>query len=76
MTFNTIDELETALREADYLPDRGLATALIAYCVSDARVRAGPVIIGADPNDTPKLMYASMGFRPLYISANYVKMSA
>src|SRR4029078_8077352 len=28
MTFTTIDELETALREADYLPDRGLATAL------------------------------------------------
>ena len=28
MTFRTIDELETALREADYLPDRGLATAL------------------------------------------------
>jgi MoxR-like ATPase len=28
MVFRTIDELETALREADYLPDRGLATAL------------------------------------------------
>jgi MoxR-like ATPase len=28
VTFRTIDELETALREADYLPDRGLATAL------------------------------------------------
>jgi len=28
MTFRTIDELEVALREADYLPDRGLATAL------------------------------------------------
>ena len=28
MTFRTIDELENALREADYLPDRGLATAL------------------------------------------------
>jgi MoxR-like ATPase len=28
MGFRTIDELETALREADYLPDRGLATAL------------------------------------------------
>ena len=28
MAFHTIDELETALREADYLPDRGLATAL------------------------------------------------
>ena len=28
MAFATIDELEGALREADYLPDRGLATAL------------------------------------------------
>ncbi|HSG12291.1 MAG TPA: MoxR family ATPase [Gaiellaceae bacterium] len=28
MSFRTIDELEAALRGADYLPDRGLATAL------------------------------------------------
>jgi MoxR-like ATPase len=28
VTFRTIDELERALRAADYLPDRGLATAL------------------------------------------------
>ena len=28
MAHGSIDELETALREADYLPDRGLATAL------------------------------------------------
>jgi MoxR-like ATPase len=28
VNFRTIDELETALRESDYLPDRGLATAL------------------------------------------------
>ena len=28
MAFATIDELEGALRDADYLPDRGLATAL------------------------------------------------
>ena len=28
MPFESIDELEVALREADYLPDRGLATAL------------------------------------------------
>ena len=28
MGFRTIDELEVALREADYLPDRGLSTAL------------------------------------------------
>src|ERR687888_98372 len=28
MAFTTIDELERGLREAEYLPDRGLATAL------------------------------------------------
>ena len=28
MTFPSIDELEVALRDASYLPDRGLATAL------------------------------------------------
>ncbi len=28
VSFRTIDDLETALRNADYLPDRGLATAL------------------------------------------------
>jgi len=28
VTYRTIEELENALREADYLPDRGLATAL------------------------------------------------
>ena len=28
VSFRTIDELENALRDADYLPDRGLATAL------------------------------------------------
>ena len=28
VSFRTIDDLETALRDADYLPDRGLATAL------------------------------------------------
>ena len=28
MAFGSIDELEVALREADYLPDRGLSTAL------------------------------------------------
>ena len=28
MAFDSIESLETALRESDYLPDRGLATAL------------------------------------------------
>ena len=41
---------------------RGLATALIAHCVADVRAGgAGPVIINADPKETPKHMYAAMG---------------
>ena len=54
---------------------RGLATALIAHCVADARARgAGPVIISADPADTPKHIYAAMGFRPLYVTRSYTKL--
>jgi GNAT superfamily N-acetyltransferase len=53
---------------------RGLASALIARCVADCRERgAGPVIINSDPNETPKQMYAAMGFRPLYVHRNYTK---
>jgi GNAT superfamily N-acetyltransferase len=53
---------------------RGLATALIAHCVADARARgAGPVIINADPKETPKHMYAAMGFRPYYVSRSLWK---
>ena len=53
---------------------RGLATALIARCVSDCRERgAGPVIINADANETPKQMYAAMGFRPLFLHRVYTK---
>lgn len=53
---------------------RGVATALIAHCVADARARgAGPVVIGADPTDTPKLMYAAMGFRPLFVARSYIR---
>jgi GNAT superfamily N-acetyltransferase len=51
---------------------RGLATALIAHCVADARARgAGAVVIGADPADTPKRMYADMGFRPVLVARRY-----
>ena len=53
---------------------RGLATALIAHCVADCRERgAGPVIINSDVNDTPKQMYAAMGFRPLFVQRTYTK---
>ena len=54
---------------------RGLATALLAHCVADARARgAGPVVIGADVNDTPKRMYAALGFRPLFVSRSYLRL--
>jgi GNAT superfamily N-acetyltransferase len=54
---------------------RGLATAVIARAVADARERgAGPVIITADPNDSPKQMYAALGFRPLFVHREYLKL--
>lgn len=53
---------------------RGLATALIHHCVGDARAHgAGPVVIVADPSDTPKQMYAAMGFRPVAVKRTYRK---
>jgi GNAT superfamily N-acetyltransferase len=51
---------------------RGIATALIARCVDDTRARgAGPVLIGALVNDTPKHMYAALGFRPYCVTRAY-----
>ena len=51
---------------------RGVASALIASAVADARERgAGPVLVGARPDDTPRLMYAAMGFRPLCLTRAY-----
>jgi GNAT superfamily N-acetyltransferase len=51
---------------------RGLATALVMHCIEDARARgAGPVLIGANPSDTPKNIYARMGFRPRYVTTEF-----
>lgn len=53
---------------------RGLATALIHRCVADCRAHgAGPVVIAADTADTPKNMYAALGFRPVAVSRTYRK---
>jgi len=53
---------------------RGLATALIHRCVAHCRAHgAGPVVIVADTADTPKRMYAAMGFRPVATSRTYWK---
>lgn len=51
---------------------RGLATALIHHCVADSRAHgAGPVVIVADPTDTPKELYARMGFRPVAVRRSW-----
>lgn len=53
---------------------RGLATALVQRGVAHCRANgAGPVVIVADPDDTPKRMYAAMGFRPVAVKRNYLK---
>ncbi len=52
----------------------GIATALIHECVTLARRRgAGPVVIVADPADTPKQAYAALGWQPIAICRQYGK---
>lgn len=53
---------------------RGLATALIHHSVADCRAHgAGPVVIVADPTDTPKHICAAMGFRPVTVRREWWK---
>jgi GNAT superfamily N-acetyltransferase len=53
---------------------RGLGTALLHHAVADARAHgAGPVAIVAEPTETPKAMYAAMGFRPVAVVRKYTK---
>ena len=53
---------------------RGLATALLHHTVADARAAgAGPIAIIADATDTPKTMYAAMGFRPVATVRKYTR---
>jgi GNAT superfamily N-acetyltransferase len=70
---NGVGQVEDLFTHPEYR-HQGLATALLAHCVTDARAHgAGPVIIGCEPNDTPKHMYAAMGWRPLYVVRHVVK---
>ena len=70
---NGIGQVEDLFTHAAYRK-RGIATALIAHCVADARARgAREVAITADPNDTPKSIYAAMGFRPLIAPRSYMR---
>jgi GNAT superfamily N-acetyltransferase len=54
---------------------RGLATALIHHTVAACRAAgAGPIVIVSEPADTPKHMYAAMGFRPVAVKRDYWKV--
>jgi len=65
---NGVGQVEDLFTHPDHR-HRGIATTLIAHCTADARQRgAGPVLISADAADTPKQMYADMGFRPLFVA--------
>jgi GNAT superfamily N-acetyltransferase len=65
-----VDDLFT---HPDY-PHCGLAMALMYRCVADCRERgAGPAAITANGSDTPKRMYAAMGFRPIAVDTEYAK---
>ncbi|MGH3849521.1 MAG: GNAT family N-acetyltransferase [Pseudonocardiaceae bacterium] len=51
---------------------RGIASALFAHAVSDARGRgASEVMTSADPDDTPKHLFAALGFIPLFLLRSY-----
>jgi GNAT superfamily N-acetyltransferase len=68
-----VGRVEDLFTHPDYR-HRGLATALIHHRVADARSKgAGPVVIVADPTDTPKRMYAAMGFRPVAIYSHCLR---
>lgn len=67
-------QIEDLFTEAEFR-HRGLASALIHHCVADCRAQgAGPVVIVADPTDTPRQMYAAMGFRPVAVYSHYLKL--
>jgi ribosomal protein S18 acetylase RimI-like enzyme len=70
---NGIGKVEDLFTHPD-VRHRGVATALIRHSVDDARARgAKGVSISARVDDTPKDMYAAMGFRPLCVIRSWLK---
>jgi GNAT superfamily N-acetyltransferase len=68
-----VGQIEDLFTHPDFR-HRGLATALIHHSVADSRAHgAGPVVIIADPTDTPKQMYAAMGFHPIAVRREWWK---
>jgi GNAT superfamily N-acetyltransferase len=51
---------------------QGVATDLLRHAVGHTRAYgAGPVLIGAEVDDTPKHLYARFGFRPAVVARSY-----
>jgi len=68
-----VGQVEDLFCHPDYRK-RGFATALLHHCVRESRAKgAGPVAIVADPTDTPKNIYARMGWRPVAVASGYLK---
>jgi GNAT superfamily N-acetyltransferase len=50
----------------------GIATEMLRFAIGAARERgSGPVLIGAEVDDTPKRLYARFGFRPTAVTRSY-----
>ncbi|RLT27066.1 MAG: GNAT family N-acetyltransferase [Chloroflexi bacterium] len=68
-----VGQVETMFTHPDYR-HRGIATALLGHCVEDARAHGcGPVVIVSSPDDTPKQMYADLGWRPMAVKRQWHK---
>lgn len=53
---------------------RGFATGMLRHAVAQLRSRgAGHILIGAEPTDTPKHLYAKFGFRPAAVTRAYLR---
>lgn len=68
-----VGQVEDLFVEAAYR-HRGLATALLHHTVADARAAgASAIAIVAEATDTPKRMYAAMGFREVAVVRKYTR---
>ena len=53
---------------------QGLASAMLRFAIGHARARgAGPITIAAAVRDTPKHIYARLGFRPVAVTRSWLR---
>lgn len=53
---------------------RGIASAIIAHCISHARALGiDDILIGSYARDTPKYLYQKLGFVPVCLTRHFVK---